>query len=154
MTSRSCSIAITLALVCASAVAAPAPEDELRAVLEAHERALSSHDIDTLMSLYAPGDDTLVMGTTPPERWVGKTQIADAYQHFFADFDAGTVERDCPWMQVAVSGDVGWIAANCEYQDSLKGQARDFALNVTVVMQRLDGAWKLRAMHFSNPTAP
>ncbi|NCA71057.1 MAG: hypothetical protein EOM91_13315 [Sphingobacteriia bacterium] len=110
MTSRSCSIAITLALFCASAVAAPAPEDELRAVLETHEQALSSHDMDTLMGLYAPGDEILVMGTTPPERWVGKAQIADAYQHFFADFDAGTVDRDCPWMQVAVSGGVGgWI---------------------------------------------
>jgi ketosteroid isomerase-like protein len=154
MTSKPFFIATALTLVCASAVAAPEPEAELREVLSAHEQALGSHDIDALMGLYAPGDETVVMGTTPPERWVGKAEIADAYQHFFEDFDAGTVERDCPWMQVEASGDVGWITANCEYQDSLKGESRSFALNVTVVMQKLDGAWKLRTMHFSNPTAP
>jgi hypothetical protein len=102
-------IAKALTLVCASAVAAPEPEAELSEVLSAHEQALSNHDIDALMDLYAPGDETVVMGTTPPERWVGKMEIADAYRHFFEDFDAGTVERDCPWMQIGVSGDAGWI---------------------------------------------
>jgi ketosteroid isomerase-like protein len=154
MTSKPFFIATALTLVCASAVAASAPEAEMREVLSAHEQALGAHDLAGLMALYAPGDKTVVMGTTPPERWVGEAQIADAYRNFFADFDAGTMERDCPWMQIEVSGDVGWITANCEYTDSLKGESRSFALNVTVVMQNLDGAWKLRTMHFSNPTAP
>jgi ketosteroid isomerase-like protein len=154
MTSKPFFIATALTQACASAVAAPEPETALSEVLSAHEQALGSHDIDALMGLYAPGDETVVMGTTPPERWVGKAEIADAYQHFFEDFDAGTVERDCPWMQIGVSGDAGWITANCEYRDSLKGESRSFALNVTVVMQKLEGAWKLRTMHFSNPTAP
>ncbi len=154
MMTKICLTGTALALVCASAVAAAEPEVELREVLAAHEQALSDHDLDALMALYAPGDETVVMGTTTPERWVGETQIADAYRHFFEDFDAGTVERDCPWMQIGASGEVGWITANCAYEDSLAGQARSFALNVTVLMQKLDGAWKLRTMHFSNPTAP
>ena len=154
MTSKSPFIAAALTLVCASAVAAPEPEDALRDVLSAHEQALGDHDLKGLMALYAPGDETVVLGTTPEERWVGEAQIADAYEHFFKDFDAGTVERDCPWVQVDASGDVGWITANCEYKDSLAGEPRSFALNVSLVMQKLDGAWKLRTMHFSNPTAP
>jgi uncharacterized protein (TIGR02246 family) len=154
MMNKSSLIAMALTLACASAAAAPAPEDAVREVLDAHEQALNKHDIDGLMALYAPGADTVVMGTTPPERWVGKAEIAEAYGHFFEDFDAGTVQRECPWMQVEASGDVGWITANCEYQDALDGKSRSFALNVTAVMQQREGAWKLRAMHFSNPTAP
>lgn len=154
MTSKSCFIATALTLVCASALAAPDPATEVRELFAAHEQALNHHDLKGLMALYAPGDETVVMGTTPPERWVGEAQIADAYGHFFEDFDAGTITRDCPWMQPGISGDVGWISANCEYQDSLKGETRRFALNVSAVLQRLDGAWKLRTMHFSNPTAP
>lgn len=122
---------------------------------EVQRRLAAAPENEVLLSTcYVPGDETVVMGTTAPERWVGKAQIGDAYQHFVEDFDAGTVERDCPWMQVETSGDVGWITANCEYQDSLEGVVRSFALNVTLVMQKLDGAWKLRTMHFSNPTAP
>lgn len=154
MRTKICLIGTALTLVCGSALAASDAETELRAMLEAHEQAVDSHDLAGLMALYAPGDETVVMGTTSPERWVGQAQIADAYQHFFADFDAGTVERDCPWTQVDASGDVGWITANCEYQDSLAGVARNFALNVTAVVQKIDGAWKLRTMHFSNPVAP
>jgi ketosteroid isomerase-like protein len=97
---------------------------------------------------------TPTKGTGPGERWIGSTQIEDAYRHFFADFDPGTLQRTCPWVLSDVSGDVGWLSATCDYQDSLKGVRRDYALNVSVVLQKTDGAWKLRAMHFSNLTAP
>lgn len=158
MNPRACVIATALTLCCSPALAAEdpesSPEDALRAVLAAHEEALNKHDIEGLLTLYAPGHQTVLMGTTAPERWVGGAEIADAYLQFFKDFNAGTVERDCPWMQVDASGDVGWITANCEYQDARAGEARRFVLNVTAVMQRLDGTWMLRTMHFSNPTGP
>ncbi|MBK5967226.1 MULTISPECIES: YybH family protein [Thiorhodovibrio] len=147
-------MAMALTLCSTPLLAADAPEAEIRALFAAHEAALNGHELEALVALYAPGDQTVVMGTTTAERWVGAEQIADAYTHFFADFDAGSVERECPWMQAEASGDVGWISANCVYQDSLKGTERQFALNVTAVVQRLDGDWKLSAMHFSNPTAP
>ncbi|NEX22476.1 nuclear transport factor 2 family protein [Thiorhodococcus mannitoliphagus] len=154
MTARSLFIGTALTLVCASALAAPEPAAEVRELFSAHEQALNGHDLKGLMALYVPGDKTVVMGTTPGERWVGGEQIADAYQHFFADFDPGTIKRDCPWVLSDASGDIGWINATCEYQDSLKGVARTYALNVSAVLRKLDGAWKLQAMHFSNPTAP
>lgn len=162
MSQRAGVIATALTLCCAptlvaavpTAGAAGSPEDAIRAVLAAHEQALNAHDIEALLLLYAPGQATVLMGTTAPERWLGGAEIADAYLKFFKDFDAGTVERDCPWMQIDTSGDIGWISAICEYQDSLAGQPRSFALNLTAVMQRLDDTWMLRTMHFSNPTGP
>jgi len=120
-------------------------------VFAAHEKALDDHDLTAVMALFAPGDRTVVLGTSPGEQWIGSQQIASAYQHFFADFDAGTLQRNCPWVLGDVSGDIGWLSATCEYQDSLKERPRNYALNVSAVLQKLDGAWKLRAMHFSNP---
>jgi ketosteroid isomerase-like protein len=147
-------LAASLSAAGLPALAAEGPASDLRAVFEAHEKALNSHDLQGVMKVYAPGDKTVVMGTEPAERWVGSAQIEDAYKHFFADFDAGTIHRECPWLESGVSGDLGWVVANCEYKDSLKDKPRAYALNVSVVLEKLDGAWKLRAMHFSNPTAP
>lgn len=144
--------AIALSAVSLPALSAEEPLAGLREVFDAHEKAFDAHDLKGLMALYAPGDKTAVLGTGPGEQWVGDAQIADAYRHFFADFDAGTLQRTCPWMLGDVSGDVGWISATCDYRDSLKEKPRSYALNVSAVLQKVDGVWKMRAMHFSNPT--
>lgn len=154
MKSRPLLLAAALAAVCAPVLAAQEPIADVRELFAAHEKALDGHDLKGVMALYAPGDKTVVLGTSPAEQWVGSEQIADAYQHFFADFDAGTLKRSCPWILGDVSGDIGWLSATCEYQDALKDVPRTYALNVSAVLQKLDGVWKLRAMHFSNPTAP
>jgi ketosteroid isomerase-like protein len=154
MTSRPLLLAAVLSACWVPAIAADAPVPGLGEVFEAHEKALDAHDLAGVMKLYAPGETTVVMGTIPAERWVGSAQIEEAYRNFFADFDAGSLKRSCPWVISDSSGDVGWLTATCDYQDALKGAPRTFALNVSVVLQKLDGAWKLRTMHYSNPTPP
>jgi uncharacterized protein (TIGR02246 family) len=154
MSSKTLVLAAALAAISLPALAEEDRLAQIRDVFAAHEKALDQHDLKGVMALYAPGDQTAVLGTGPGEQWVGGEQIEDAYRHFFADFDAGTVDRTCPWMLGNVSGDVGWISATCDYRDSLKDKPRTFALNVSAVLQKLDGAWKLRTMHFSNPTSP
>jgi uncharacterized protein (TIGR02246 family) len=154
MTSRPLLLAAALLATCLPALAAEEAAPGLREVFEAHEKAFNAHELEGVMKLYAPGDQTVMLGTGPGERWIGKTQIEDAYRHFFADFDAGTLERKCPWVLSDVSGNVGWLSATCDYQDSLKGVRRAYELNISVVLQKIDGAWELRTMHFSNLTAP
>lgn len=154
MISRPLLLAVAFAAACAPALAADDPLAGLRDAFAAHEQAFNAHDLNGVVALFAPGDKTVVMGTGPGEQWIGSERISDAYRHFFADFDSGTLQRDCPWVLADVGGDIGWISATCNYTDSLKGKQRNYALNVSAVLQRLDGAWKLRAMHFSNPTAP
>lgn len=154
MTLKPLLLAAALSATWVPALAADDPLAGVRALFDAHEQAMEKQDLPSLMKLYAPGDKTVVMGTGPGETWVGEKEIADAYKHFFADYDPGTIKRTCPWVVGEVSGDVGWLNASCEYQDSLKDKPRSFALNVSVVLQKIEGTWKLRAMHFSNLTAP
>jgi ketosteroid isomerase-like protein len=154
MTSRMLLASVALCAAAAPALAAEGPAAQLREVFRAHETAFNAHDVQGVMKLYAPGDSTVVLGTGPGERWVGSAEIADAYRHFFADFDAGTLKRNCAWELPGVSGDVGWLSAMCSYQDSLKGVKREYSLNISVVLQKTDGTWQVCAMHFSNLTGP
>jgi uncharacterized protein (TIGR02246 family) len=153
MSSRPLLLAAVLSAACVPSFAADKPAADVREVFQAHEKAFSSHDLKGVMALYAPGDKTVVMGTGPGEVWVGSAQIEEAYKHFFADFDSGTIKRTCPWELGDIRGDVGWLNATCDYQDSLKDKPRAYALNVSVVLVKHDGAWKIRAMHFSNLTS-
>jgi ketosteroid isomerase-like protein len=150
---RSLLLTTALSVTCCPLLAADQPGDGIRGVFQAHEQAFNNHNLEGVLDLYVPGDKTVVMGTGPGEVWVGKDQIASAYKHFFADFDAGSLKRDCPWELGGVAGDVGWLNATCNYQDSLKDKSRAYTLNISVVLQKLDGAWMLRAMHFSNLTS-
>jgi ketosteroid isomerase-like protein len=154
MMSRVSLLAAALAVVMTPAFAAEDATAPLRAVFEAHEKAFNAHDLDGVMGLWAPGAASVAMGTGPGERWVGSAAIRDAYQHFFADFDAGTLKRHCTWELPGVSGNVGWVNATCDYEDQLKDAKRSYSLNISVVLQNLGGHWKLRAMHASNLVAP
>jgi uncharacterized protein (TIGR02246 family) len=152
MSVRPVLLAAALAATCIPAFAAEKGTAAIREVFQAHETAFNSHNLKGVMELYAPGDKTVAMGTGPGEVWVGHAAIEGAYKHFFADFDAGTLKRSCPWELGNVSRNVGWMNATCEYHDSLKDKPRSYALNISVVLQKLHGAWKIRAMHFSNLT--
>ncbi len=130
----------------------PAPVAEIIALLDKHDQAVNDKDLDALMALYAPGDTTVLMGTGPGERWVGKDEISDAYKHFFQDYDKGSHTRDCFWKTGASKGDVAWLSAICKMSDSKKGKKREYGLNVSAVLERQDGTWLIRSMHFSNLT--
>jgi len=130
------------------------PVTEIVSLLQKHDQALNQKDLDALMSLYATGDTTVLMGTGPGEKWVGKAEIGDAYKHFFQDFDKGSLTHDCFWKTGASNGDVAWLSAICKMGDSLKSRKREYGLNISAVFERQGGAWLIRSMHFSNPTGP
>jgi uncharacterized protein (TIGR02246 family) len=142
----------------ANAVSAQAPDPntvkEIISLLNKHDQALNQKDLNTVMSLYATGDTTVLMGTGPGEKWVGKDEISDAYNHFFQDFDKGSLAHDCFWKTGGARGDMAWLTAICKMSDSLKNKKREYGLNISAVLERQGGAWLIRAMHFSHLTGP
>jgi uncharacterized protein (TIGR02246 family) len=127
---------------------------EIAAMLQKHDSAMNQQDIDTVMSLYAPEGNTVLMGTGPGENWVGKDEIRDAYSHFFQDYDKGTQTSDCFWKTGDVQGDTAWLTAMCKVGDSKKGKKREYGLNVSAVLEKQGDNWLIRSMHFSNLTGP
>lgn len=141
----------------ASAAAAdpnPNAVDEIRAVLESHDRALGEKNLDALMETFAPASNTVVLGTGPGERWVGTQEIRAAYTEMFKDYDPGTMSVTCDWKTGKSDGATAWLAATCRAKDSLKGRAREYPLNVSAAMVKQDGRWRFTMLHMSNPTSP
>jgi uncharacterized protein (TIGR02246 family) len=125
---------------------------EIDALLSEHDRALVSQDLAGVLNIFA--DDAILMGTGPGEEWVGKDAIADAYRHFFADYDAGSMAINCTWQTTGSNGELAWLAAMCWFTDYLKNEKREFAINLSAVAENQGGVWRFRAYHFSNVTAP
>ena len=126
---------------------------QLAALLQKHDDALNQHDLDGIMSVFAPSEKTVVLGTGPGEKWQGKNEIRSAYTEIFKDFDKGTSKRECSWRTGEIEGSTAWIASMCTFSDSKGDQKRAYDLNVTGVLRKVSGKWYFQSLHFSNLTS-
>lgn len=125
---------------------------QIVALLQKHDDALNQHDLDGIMSVFAPSEKILVLGTGPGERWSGKDEIRSAYAEIIKDFDKGTSTRDCYWKTGEILGDTAWLAAMCKFADSKDGKKREYELNASGVLRRIGGKWYFQSLHLSNLT--
>ena len=140
-------------LVLAQEKAAPADIDAaLLEMIQKHDKALNDQDLETIMGTYAPDGTIVMMGTGPGEVWAGKEEIADAYTHFFMDYNAGTLTTECTWHKADQRGNIAWLIMMCNFTDYLKNVERKYALNISTTFEQIDGQWYFRTFHFSNLT--
>jgi uncharacterized protein (TIGR02246 family) len=141
-------LTVALVFVIAAAAlaqpAAPRGEGTVAALIEKHDEAMNQKDLDAVMALYAAGNKTVMIGTGPGERWVGKDEIRSAYVEFFKDYDKGSLARKCDWRSGEAQKDVAWGAAMCTMSDSLKDRKRVYDLNVSAVASNQGGQWLFR----------
>ena len=138
-----------VAQICPAQVDNSAAVTELGSLLKQHDDALAQKNLDALMALYAEGNNTVMMGTGPGERWEGKEAIREAFGQIVKDYDK-SAGRDCYWRNGGVNGDMAWVAAMCKMSDTLKNKKREYELNISAVFEKQNGAWRVRAMHYSN----
>lgn len=124
--------------------------EEVRQLLQKHDKALNDKNIDSLMETFASLPNTVVLGTGPEERWVGAENIRKAYTEIFKDYDTGTSEPSCEWKTGQHMGDMAWMAATCKFKDSLKGKQREYYLNVSAAAIKQDGKWRFTMLHMSS----
>ena len=127
-----------------------AAANELFNLLNQHDDALSQKNLDSLMTLYADGKNTVVMGTGPGEKFEGKEAIRSAYETISSDFDKGSLSHTCSWKTGGINGDMAWLSAMCQMSDTAKKKKRQYDLNVSVVFEKVGGKWLIRSMHYSN----
>jgi uncharacterized protein (TIGR02246 family) len=127
--------------------------EEIRATLAQHDKALGEKNLNALMETYVNDPDTVALGTSNGERWVGTENIKNAYSEMFKDYDPNTLDIKCDWKTGENLGDMAWLAATCQAKDSLKGKERQYELNVTAAMVKQDGKWRFAMLHMSNPPA-
>ena len=125
--------------------------DGLKSVIEEHNKAFNAHDVKGVLKTIAPNG--VLIGTAPGEIWAGHEEIADAFQHFFADFDAGKQEFENLWRDGGIRGDLAWLMASHKVTMTKGAKSHQFALNTSMTFEKVDGKWLVRAMHFSNLTS-
>jgi ketosteroid isomerase-like protein len=132
----------------------PKVVEEIRLVLQQHDKALGEKNLDGVMDTFVPGSNTVLLGTGNAERFVGVENIRNAYIEIFKDYDPNTLDINCDWKTGEQLGDMAWLAATCQAKDSLKNKARKYGLNVTAAVVKNDGKWRFSMLHMSNLTGP
>ncbi len=140
----------------AAATDAKAATEQIRTLLQQHDKALSEKNIDNLMATFSTDPNTVVLGTGTEEKWVGPAEIKTAYTEMFKDYDPGTMNCDCNWHTGGADEGrtMAWLAATCPCKDSMSGKAREYKLNVTATVEKQDGQWKFVSLHMSNAFMP
>ena len=83
--------------------------EKIRALLKAHDKAMTNHDLKGVMACLT--EKAAIMGTGPGEIWVGPEDIKVAYEHFFEGFDKGEQNFECQFKIGGVTADMGWLMA-------------------------------------------
>lgn len=135
----------------AQAAAADDSVEALKALLEAHNKAFTAQDMAGVMATMHP--KVVVIGTAPGEIWSGPDEVKDAYIHFFADFDPGKQTFENLWHQGNVGPQGAWLMTMSKVTMWKESVKTEFGLNTSVVAEKSDGKWLIRAMHFSNLSA-
>ena len=127
-------------------------EAEIRALLDRWAKAFEGHDIDGIMSNYAPGDAVVAYDIAPPLQYKGKEAYRKDYLEFLAQYD-GPIHVEYRDMRILSSGDVGFVHALERFTGKLKnGQQSDIWLRYTGGLRKMNGHWLIVHDHVSVPT--
>ena len=142
------------AIVAAGAAASEEAQtkEDIRAVLAAYTEAFEAKNIDGVMACFADSDQTVVMGTGPGEIWVGKESIRSAHMAFMASAEKEKSNRTL--VGSGVDGNTAWLAGYLEAVQTLESGEMAFQLNLSLVLTKQEGEWRILCMHFSNLVGP
>jgi uncharacterized protein (TIGR02246 family) len=126
-------------------------EAEIRALYDRWAKVFEAHDIEGIMSLYAPGDAVIAYDLVPPLQYKGKEAYRKDYVEFLAQYD-GPIHVEFRDMRILSSGDLGLAHGLERFTGKLKnGQQSDLWLRATSVTRKMNGKWLIVHDHVSVP---
>ena len=127
-------------------------EEEIRTLLDRWAKAFEAHDIDAIMSNYAPADAVIAYDIGPPLQYKGKEAYRKDYLEFLAQYD-GPIHVEYRDMRILSSGNVGFVHALERFSGKLRnGQQSDMWLRYTGGLRKMNGKWLIVHDHVSVPT--
>jgi uncharacterized protein (TIGR02246 family) len=126
-------------------------ETEIRALYDKWAKAFEAHDIDGIMSIYAPGDIVIAYDVVAPLEYKGNDAYRKDYVEFLSQYD-GPIHVEYRDMRILSGGDLGVIHALERFSGKLKnGQPSDLWLRATSAVQKINGKWLIVHDHISVP---
>ena len=127
-------------------------EAEIKALYDRFAKVFEVHDIEGIMSLYAPGDAVIAYDVAPPLQYKGKEEYRKDYEEFLSQYD-GPIHVEFRDVRVLSRGDVGFIHALERLSGKLKnGQQSDVWLRATSGVSKINRKWLIVHDHISVPT--
>jgi len=112
---------------------------EIRQWLDQWAKAFRAHDLDAIMSMYAP--DVVAYDIVPPLQYVGKEAYRKDYAQFLAQYD-GPIEVEFRDVKIFVGHGVAFVYCLERLNGTLKsGQKSDVWVRVTSGFQKISGKW-------------
>jgi ketosteroid isomerase-like protein len=124
-------------------------QSEVRALLDSQSEAMSSKDIDRLVSLYSP--DIVYYDTVPPLQYVGSAALRGRFLQWFEGWK-GLFTLEIRNVQILASGDIAVASRFSRARGTLmNGQEAASWLRATTCFLRSNHKWLITHEHVSWP---
>lgn len=124
-------------------------EAAVRAVMDRFTETYRTRDSEGLMALIAPDEDLFLFGTGIDEVRRGPEQFREQAERDWAQTEELDFQLD--WHTISAAGPVAWVAADGLGRGRVAGQALQFPLRMTAVLEQRNGQWLLVQSHVSVP---
>ena len=127
-------------------------ESEVRALLDSQSEAMSTKDIDRLMSLYSP--DIVYFDTVPPLHYAGSAALRERFLQWFDSWN-GSFTLEIRDVHILLRGDVA-IAYRFSRASGvlMNGQHAGSWVRATTCCLRSNAKWLITHEHVSWPVDP
>jgi len=126
-------------------------EAEIRGLYERWAKAFRAHDVDAVMSVYAPGNAVVAYDLVPPLQYVGNDAYRKDYEEFLAQYE-GPIDIEFRDLHIVAADGVGFIYGLERIRGTLKkGEKLDIWVRVTSGLRKIRGEWRIVHDHISVP---
>ena len=128
-----------------------ANETQIRELYNRWAKAFHAHDVDAIMSIYAPGDALIAYDIVPPLQYLGNAAYRKDYETLLAQYD-GPIEIEYRDLRIVAGDDVAFIHALERISGTLRGgQKSDIWIRATSGLRKIKGKWLIVHDHISAP---
>ena len=83
-------------------------ETQIRQLYDGWAKAFRAHDVDAIMSIYAPANALIAYDIVPPLQYVGNAAYRKDYETFLAQYD-GPIDVEYRDLRIVAGDDVAFI---------------------------------------------
>lgn len=128
-----------------------ANETQIRQLFDRWAKAFRAHDVDAIMSVYAPDDAVVAYDIVPPLQYLGNAAYRKDYETFLAQYD-GPIEIEARNLRIVAGDDVAFLHTLERVSGTLKnGQKSDLWIRATSGLRKIKGKWLIVHDHISAP---
>lgn len=126
-------------------------EMSIMAVEQRFSNAFKAKDVNTIMSMYVPGESLIVFDVIPPRQYVGAEAYRKDWEGLFAAYP-GPIAFKMTDIDIIADGSLGVShSIQSGYLTDKNGKKLDFTVRVTDVYRKIDDKWLITHEHVSMP---